>query len=748
MGSSSDSSDSTSSDYSGSSSNSTSTSEDPPSSSSRPLGMGLSKLQVLHNEPLDVICESPPESDSRNVVTTSSEFESIITVDDLAEIRKEFYIPLDFELIAPKPGQYMFDSPPDCRAFHLTVLEAGVRFPLSGPLVDILTHLDLCPTQLLPNSYRQILAFIIIMRFFDVDSSWKHFLTLYSLISSPQSSGNSFPFFYLSPRPSCKFLTNLPNSLGDWKESFIFIKSPPELPWQVPYEWRRSKPKLLSVGDVTWGPDFIEDFLTLTWFDAKRLLSEEVLRLAEISPVTIPLTQSLDMAARDAMVANKMREESERLLALGRSRRAPVLRSPHSNLLMPPPSDFPRGSAPPDSGSSQTLKNIDRGSGPSDLGYSSRERVVTEKRGLHETGKGPDSGSKVKKSQKRKDDVFEDRDEVKKTRSDSKGKAPEGSLVLPDKKAEVSPRSIEILHKWYDDSRARFRGPRAPDGGSAVSPYSEPKGAPYSVDWSLTNSSSLLDSRPGETSYELYKSLILPKDEAALFPLDYFQVEDRSAHHLMLASLHLRQLTLKCAYWHHEFRTVDKRLRAFESDRSNFPTLKRKLEADNAKILATLEVTLKREEEKVGVLAEAQARVSSLELDLEEVKHKFAAMTSLLEEEKQKAYARGRQEEQAYFFQSSTYHDLEKRLKMEGAQEFQRSSEFDNILLSKAAEDTYLGFIKCQDQFVALDGVKDGFDLSTLKPFEDIVPPGDLLNDLEEPTASNIVEEISNPPAV
>ncbi|KAG8369765.1 hypothetical protein BUALT_Bualt14G0047700 [Buddleja alternifolia] len=360
------------------------------------------------------------------------------------------------------------------------------------------------------------------------------------------------------------------------------------------------------------------------------------------------------MATRDAMVANKMREESERLLALGRSRRAPVPQSPHSNLLMPPPSTLPRGFAPPDIGSSQPLKNINQGSGSSDLSHSNRERVVTKKRGLHETDNDPDSGSKVKKSQERKDDVFEDRDEVKKTRSDSKGKTPERSSILSDKRAEVSP------------------------------------------------------SRPGETSYELYKSLILPKDEATLFPLDYFQVEDRSDHHLMLASLHLRQLTLKCAYWHHEFRAVDKRLRAFKFDRSNFPILKRKLEADNAKILATLEEALKCEEEKVGVLAETQARAASLETDLEEVKRNFASRTYMLEEEKQKAYARGRQEEQADFFQSSIYHELERKLKMEGAREFKKSHEFENILLSKAAEDTYLGFIKCQDQFVALDGVKDG----------------------------------------
>ncbi|KAG8382784.1 hypothetical protein BUALT_Bualt05G0113300 [Buddleja alternifolia] len=728
---------------SGSHSSSTSQSENQPSVSPRPLIMGSSGLQILPSEPLsepltcevtsarqflpklspalsegnelvDVISESSSESDPKRIIKTSSEFESIISPGDLVDIRKEYHIPPNFELLAPLPGQYMFDPPPDYR----------VSFGCSRGGV---------------------------MQFFEVEPSWKHFWTLYSLISSPQSSGKNLPFFYLSPRQSCKFLHDLPNSLGDWKESFVFVKAPPDLPWQIPHKWRQFKPKPSSSGDVTWDPDFIQDSLTLTWFDDTQLLSEEILCLARISPATIPLIQSLDMATRDAMVANKMREESERLLALGRSRRAPIPRSSHSNLLMPPPSSAPsRGSTPTSEvhPNSQLSKDGGRELGSPGPNLGSRERVIMEKRSSHDTDKDQGSGSKTTKSHKRKDTIIDGHDQVKKCRSGAKGKTPEGSQVLPDKNAGVSPRSIELLHKWYNDSRARFHGPRAPEGESAILPFSEPKDAPFAVNLALTKSSSILNSIPGETSYDLYRSLILPKDEATLFPLDYFQIEDRSAHHLMLTGLHLRHLTLKCAYWHHEFRAVDKRLQAFESDRSTFPTLKKKLEADNAKILASLEAALKREEEKEGVLSEAQKRVSSLESNLDEMRRKFAAMTSLLEEEKQKAYTRGRQEEQTNFFQSPTYHDLEKRLKMEGVQEFQQSPEFENILLSKAAEDTYLGFIKCQDQFVALGGVKEGFDLGMLKPFEEILLPDDTPNVIEDPSFLDSSSEAAPHPAV
>ena len=74
--------------------------------------------------------------------------------------RTQYNIPANVEV---KP-----DSPTDGFVFHngwmpfwlVTVVEAGVRFPLHLLLRDCLREWHLCPYQLLPNGYKIIMGLV------------------------------------------------------------------------------------------------------------------------------------------------------------------------------------------------------------------------------------------------------------------------------------------------------------------------------------------------------------------------------------------------------------------------------------------------------------------------------------------------------------------------------------------------------------------------------------------------------------
>ncbi|GFP93654.1 hypothetical protein PHJA_001509800 [Phtheirospermum japonicum] len=218
---------------------------------------------------------------------------SRISNSDVPSLRQKFFIPDEYIIIAPGPKDRI-DKPPDrCLAFHVASLEAGLRFPLCRHVENILSGLNVCPGQLMPNSYRQILGFIILMRHFQVDPSFVHFRNLISIVSASKTGENGF--FYLTPKPNRKLLRNLPSSLGRWKNKFIYVKSPENRPWRVPTRWinvTRSKSYVLE--SPLWGQDFISNRLTVTFYESSMILKEDVLVLAGLSPAPIETTQSLD----------------------------------------------------------------------------------------------------------------------------------------------------------------------------------------------------------------------------------------------------------------------------------------------------------------------------------------------------------------------------------------------------------------------------------------------------------------------
>ncbi|KAL2227295.1 UNVERIFIED_CONTAM: hypothetical protein Sindi_2088200 [Sesamum indicum] len=182
-------------------------------------------------------------------------------------------------------------------------LDAGLRFPLSRKVNNILVRLGLCPMQLSPNSISHILMFIIVMKHLDLPSSFDNFWSLYNITASKRSGETGW--FYLTTRKDCRFLYDLRSNVGPWRDRYFFIRPPPGESWDFYLDWRESKPK-----PETFGEGFESDlinYITLFWYLSKVLLQEKVLKLAGLSPAPIPIKSSLESEIMLARITNKTR---------------------------------------------------------------------------------------------------------------------------------------------------------------------------------------------------------------------------------------------------------------------------------------------------------------------------------------------------------------------------------------------------------------------------------------------------------
>ncbi|CAL5046318.1 unnamed protein product [Urochloa decumbens] len=132
---------------------------------------------------------------------------SFRTQDSLDALCRKYGVPEQFRPILPA-GHHRACSPPPpgsvCVYAH--ALEAGMRLPLHGFFCEALAHFGVAPSQVAPNGWRVMAAFVL--------KGWYWF-------RGKDSAGALFK--------------GLPHSLKGWKEEFFFLRSP--TPWPCPVTW-------------------------------------------------------------------------------------------------------------------------------------------------------------------------------------------------------------------------------------------------------------------------------------------------------------------------------------------------------------------------------------------------------------------------------------------------------------------------------------------------------------------------------
>ncbi|KAL2248227.1 UNVERIFIED_CONTAM: hypothetical protein Sindi_2675000 [Sesamum indicum] len=388
-------------------------------------------------------------------------------------IREKYHVPPSFEVVIPNSADRMHRPPRGFCSLSLNHFDAGLRLPLAPYVSQILKLLELCPMQLLPNSIRHIIIFIIIMRVQRYEPSFDNFWSLYSFTTSARSADNGF--FYLSARK-------------EW--------------WPFCCEWVLEKPRPVVEGGRLEG-DQIRS-LSSYRYGPKKILVEEVLRLAHLSPAPIPVEGSLDDMVGQARLTQRIRAARARSNA---EVAAPAVlssaTSPHpveGSMIL----DGSRPRSPPieirseDTRSRIRPRDVQPGSeslNRSRTDESNPRGLITRRRRRGKSPMGPNT----------------------RIRTQSLAVGPSVSAAPGDR------RGLEMLSDVSECWRKAREDLRAPNHLAAA--QIGEKFVPY---WNVSPNSSVLGSQSGQESWELYNATCLPYDQAA-------------------AANFVRSLSLKCA---------------------------------------------------------------------------------------------------------------------------------------------------------------------------------------------------------
>ncbi|THU53338.1 hypothetical protein C4D60_Mb10t13350 [Musa balbisiana] len=112
------------------------------------------------------------------------DLDSTVSESSLGYLRGRYGIPEDFTLIAPEPGQRAYDPIPKGFALTLDALEAGLRLPLHPVISSCVLWWRVSPSQIAPNSWRYLVAFLGECHYASINPTRSLFLSCFRLSKS------------------------------------------------------------------------------------------------------------------------------------------------------------------------------------------------------------------------------------------------------------------------------------------------------------------------------------------------------------------------------------------------------------------------------------------------------------------------------------------------------------------------------------------------------------------------------------
>ncbi|CAL9101413.1 unnamed protein product, partial [Musa textilis] len=153
--------------------------------------------------------------------------DSTLDESSLGILRRRYGIPEEYILAAPEAGQRAFDPVPRGFALTLDALEAGLRLPLHHIIVSCLSLWRVSPSQITPNSWRYLVAFLGECHYAGITPTRDLFLSCFRLF---KGSGG----YFLAARTGFR-VSGAPTNNKGWKRRFFFVRC--EKDWGFGVRW-------------------------------------------------------------------------------------------------------------------------------------------------------------------------------------------------------------------------------------------------------------------------------------------------------------------------------------------------------------------------------------------------------------------------------------------------------------------------------------------------------------------------------
>ncbi|PSS08074.1 Protein naked cuticle 1 like [Actinidia chinensis var. chinensis] len=126
-----------------------------------------------------------------------------MTQGDLDRLRETYFFLMGVQMRISKKGETVLYASAGDVAFYEAALPAGLRFPMHPTIKWILNFYDICPAQLSPNAWKNIISMLVIWQFYQRHLSLNEFRCLYALLKGP---GSESGWLYFKARPNKNIL--------------------------------------------------------------------------------------------------------------------------------------------------------------------------------------------------------------------------------------------------------------------------------------------------------------------------------------------------------------------------------------------------------------------------------------------------------------------------------------------------------------------------------------------------------------
>ncbi|KZV55641.1 hypothetical protein F511_26805 [Dorcoceras hygrometricum] len=242
---------------------------------------------------------------------------STLRKSDISLIKDKAGISELYEVVVPRVEARAHRPSAGFYTFYVNQIDWSLRFPIPKFISSLYAHLEVSPSQLIPNSFSSLLSLGILMKFYRVSCS------TYTLMQLIQIKRLGLGKFYISNKKELTFIGGNPSSHKGWMSRYFFIKriSSRENPWGCDMLWRDNA-HTLSPLTPKQRPD-LTNFLEVMrekCFNAQELIEEDLLCHFRFSGKKVQLVGDLGDRMTKAEMMKALKERKANLEEASSSR--------------------------------------------------------------------------------------------------------------------------------------------------------------------------------------------------------------------------------------------------------------------------------------------------------------------------------------------------------------------------------------------------------------------------------------------
>ncbi|GMN25026.1 hypothetical protein TIFTF001_043852 [Ficus carica] len=161
----------------------------------------------------------PPRRLSVQSFLRMSNPRSVLTENDLSEIRGRFEFPNEVQLRLPTNDERAYSVSEGRICMYTIYFESGLRLPLPPLLIQCMQHYQLAIPQLMPNGMRVFLGLIVLSEEADIELSVDDVLAIYY----PQENSKDHGRYSMYPRRKKQVVGEMKNADRYWQDRYFFM---------------------------------------------------------------------------------------------------------------------------------------------------------------------------------------------------------------------------------------------------------------------------------------------------------------------------------------------------------------------------------------------------------------------------------------------------------------------------------------------------------------------------------------------